>query len=121
STGNDHFVAQSSSTLGGPNGGPLVGPIVINEIQYHPPDIGINGIGFNDTDNEFIELRNLSGSAVPLYDPAHTTNTWHLRGVVDYDFPSGVTLPASGYLFVVGFDPEAYPATLAAFRNNNFV
>ncbi len=121
SSGADHFVAQTANTLGGDNAGPLVGPVIVSEIQYHPPDLGINGIGFNDTENEFIELRNLSGTPAPLYDPSYPTNSWHLREAVDYDFPLGVTLPAGGYLFVVGFDPVAYPATLAAFRSNNLV
>ena len=121
SSGADHFVAQQASTLGGTNAGPLVGPVVITEINYHPPDLGINGIAFNNIDDEFIELRNLSASPVPLYDPAAATNTWHLRNAVDFDFPPNLTLPAGGYLLVVGFDPIANPATLASFRNNNFV
>ena len=121
SSGDDHFVAQRTNTLGGINAGPLVGPIIINEINYHPPDLGINSIAFNNSTDEFIELRNLSASPVPLYDPAHATNTWHLRDAVVYDFPQNVSLPANGYLLVVGFDPVASPATLDAFRINNFV
>ena len=121
STGADHFVVQRSNTLGSINAGPLVGPIVVNEINYHPSDLGINGIAFNNIDDEFIELHNLAGSPVPLYDPAYPANTWHLRSAVDYDFPPNVTLPAGGYLLVVGFDPVASPGTLASFRNNNFV
>ena len=121
SSGADHFVAQRTNTLGGTNAGPLVGPVVVNEINYHPPDLGLNGIGFNDSENEFIELRNLSAGPVPLYDPASPVNAWHLRSAVDYNFPANVTLPAGGYLLVVGFDPVTSPATLASFRNNNFV
>ncbi len=121
STGADHFVAQRTNTLGGTNSGPLVGPVIINEINYHPPDLGINNIAFNNSGDEFIELRNLSASPVPLFDPAYATNTWRLRSAVVYDFPQNVTLPAGGYLLVVGFDPVASPATLESFRNNNFV
>ena len=121
SSGADHFVAQQSNTLGGTNAGPLVGAVVITEINYHPPDLGINGIAFNNIDDEFIELRNLSASPVPLYDPANPMNPWHLRNAVDYDFPPNVIMPAGGFLLVVGFDPIANPTALAAFRNNNFV
>ncbi len=121
STGADHFVAQQSNTLGGTNAGPLVGPIILGEINYHPPDLAINGLALNNTDDEFIELRNLSASPVPLYDPAYPTNVWRLRNAVDYDFPPNLTMPAGGALLVVGFDPVASPATLTAFRNNNFV
>src|SRR5204862_810580 len=39
STGADHFIAQRSNTLGSANAGPLVGPVVISEINYHPPEI----------------------------------------------------------------------------------
>ena len=121
SSGADHFVAQAGNTLGGSNAGPLVGPIVVNEINYHPPDLGMNGLAFNNFDDEFIELRNLSASPVPLYDPAYPANTWRLRDAVDFDFPPDVIVPAGGSLLVVGFDPNASPATLASFRANNFV
>jgi hypothetical protein len=30
------YVAQSRETLGGANAGPQVGPVVVNEIMYHP-------------------------------------------------------------------------------------
>src|SRR5204862_6355872 len=36
STGEAQYPAQRANTLGGPNAGPRVGPVVINEIQYHP-------------------------------------------------------------------------------------
>src|SRR5439155_23584867 len=67
STGADHFVAQRANTLGTANAGPLVGPIVISEINYHPPDIAANGVAYNDFVDEFIELQNLSSDPVALY------------------------------------------------------
>jgi len=118
STGKEHFVAQVSSTLGGPNAGPLVGPIVISEINYHPPDSVINNVGLNDFTDEFIELQNITSSPVPLDD---MTNTWHLRNAVDYQFPLGVVLPAGGFLLVVGFDPNADATATANFRVRNSV
>jgi hypothetical protein len=120
SSGDDHFVWQSTPTLGATNSGPLVGPIVINEISYHPPDTALNGIPFNNLRDEFIELHNVSGSPAPLFDPAHPTNTWRLTDAVDYSFPTNVTIPAGGHLIVVGFDP-ANATLLQDFRNNNYV
>ena len=76
SDGQEHFVAQEKTSLGLPNAGPSVGPVVISEIMYQPPPLGAN----NNTSDEFIELHNTSAQAVPLYDPAHLTNTWHVRG-----------------------------------------
>ncbi len=38
SDGGDVFVAQLSPTLGYANSGPKVGPVVVNEIMYHPVD-----------------------------------------------------------------------------------
>src|SRR6185312_1313798 len=36
STGDDHFVLQSTNSLGATNNYPRVGPIVVSEIMYHP-------------------------------------------------------------------------------------
>ncbi len=120
STGEDHFPAQTNPSLGGPNGAPKVGPIVIAEINYHPPDTqGLKELIDNTTD-EYVELQNISGSTAPLFDPGFPTNTYRLRGGVDYDFPQGVSLPAGGFLLVVGFDPSNASAA-AAFRARNGV
>jgi len=108
------FPAQGQGTLGATNSTPKVGPIVINEIMYHPPDIA--GTNDNLTD-EFVELYNLTTNAVPLFDPAATTNTWHLRGALSFNFPPGSALPSRGFLLVVSFNPSNNPATLAAFRS----
>ncbi|MCL4179633.1 MAG: lamin tail domain-containing protein [Verrucomicrobia bacterium] len=113
SVGAEHFVAQTSLTLGGVNAGPRVGPVVINELMYDPlPVYGTN----NNTRDEFIELRNISAQAVALYDPNAPTNTWRLRGGVDFDFPRNLTLGVNEHLVVVGFDPMLRPGDLNAFR-----
>lgn len=102
SVGEEHFVAQRAASLGGANVGPLVGPVVINELMVHPaPLVGTN----NNTLDEFIELRNVSGQTVPLYDPNAPTNTWRLEGAVEFTFAPGLELGPDGYLLVVGFDP----------------
>jgi CotH kinase protein/Lamin Tail Domain/Chitobiase/beta-hexosaminidase C-terminal domain len=105
SQGEEHFVAQTANTLGATNSSPLVGPVVISEIQYHPPDIGASGVGYNDTEAEFIELQNISASPVALYDAAFPTNRWHLRNAVDFDFNTNLVLQPGGFVLVVGFDP----------------
>lgn len=93
------YPAQISNTLGSPNSGPRVGPVVINEIRYHP----LAG------DAEFIELKNISGSPVKLYDPLVPANTWKLNGV-GFSFPMNVELPAGGLLVLSATDPVAFRA-----------
>ena len=121
STGDDHFVAQAANTLAATNAGPKVGPIVISEIMYHPSDIAIGTNGVDNTDDEFIELQNISGSAVNLYDATYATNTWHLREAVSFDLPPNTTVPAGGFVLVVGFDPVANPSALSNFRAHHQV
>jgi len=101
STGADDFVALSAPTPLDANAAPQVGPVVINEIMYHPPAGGC----------EFIELHNPTGADVPLYDPDHTENTWRLADGVAFSFPTGTVLPAGGYLLVVPIDPGAFRST----------
>lgn len=108
SLGEEDFVLQSLRTLGATNAPPLVGPVVISEIMYHPVD------AVSPSGAEFVELQNLTATNVPLYDPAYPTNTWQLRNAVSYSFPAHVSIPPNGRLLVVGFDPTN-TAQLAAF------
>ena len=112
SVGAEHFVAQTSPTLPGANAGPKVGPVVLSEIHYHPPEFADDS---DNSDDEFIELQNLTPAGVPLFHATFPTNTWRLRGNVDFDFPQGVTLAANGFLLLVNFDPSD-ASQLAAFR-----
>ena len=109
--GEEHFPAQSALSLGSANAGPKVGPVVISEIMYHPADLAAT----NNVRDEYIELTNITGANVPLYDMSAATNTWHLRNAVDFNFPQGSVLTAGSRILVVGFDPLD-TATLAAFR-----
>jgi hypothetical protein len=99
STGEEQWPAQSVLTLGATNSGPRAGPLVINEIMYHPAP------GYD----EFVEIYNLSAAAVPLFDPAYPTNTWKLNGI-GYTFPTNLTLPATNYLLLVPIAPAAFRA-----------
>ena len=118
------FTAMSQRTFGADNPATLtdfrtgtgrtnsyakVGPIVISEIMYHPPDNGTN----DNTRDEYIELHNISTVPVPLVEG---TNGWRLRDAVDFDFVSGTVVPPGGYLLVVSFDPVNNPTALAGFR-----
>lgn len=99
-----------------PNAPPQIGPVVINEIHYHPPDTAGSGPTNDNVLDEFIELHNITAQTMPLFDPAFPTNTWRLQNAVEFSFPSGVVLPADGFLLVVSFDPVSHPAQLDAFR-----
>lgn len=109
---NPATVVQFRQGTGRSNAVPRIGPIVVSEIMYHPPDVG----GQANTDEEFIELHNRSAAAAPLFDPLFPTNTWQFRDGVSFDFPQNVSLPAQGFLLLVSFDPVANPSKLAAFR-----
>jgi hypothetical protein len=96
--------------MGKTNAYPKVGPVVFNEIMYHPMDT-------NDA-LEFVEMHNLLGTPIVLHDPAHTNNTWRVRKGIEFEFPSGTTIPAGGYLVLVSFDPLTDAASLAAFQSD---
>ena len=103
STGDEHFVLQKAGTITAANAGPLVGDVVIRQIMYHPPDLPGD---VDNSDDEYIEIRNRTTSAVNLFHALVPTNTWHVRGGVDFDFPEGVTLGATQSLVLVNFNPN---------------
>ena len=91
---------------------PLISPVVINELMYHP----VTTNGTEDPNEEFIELYNRSNNVTRLYDPNALTNRWRLDNSVSFDFPSNTTMAAGGYLLVVAFNPATNAAALANFR-----
>ncbi len=113
SLGQEHFVAQTARTLNATNAGPKVGPIVITEIMYRPPDLAD---GSDNHVEEFIELFNITAGTVELFDPSSPTNQWRLAGGIDFVFPPNQVLSAGGYLLLVGFDPSTNAAMTAGFR-----
>jgi hypothetical protein len=106
-------LAEFRTGTGLSNGYPKVGPVVINEIMYHPVG-GTNGVEL--ANEEFVELRNITASPVPLFDPARATNGWSLGGGISFRFTSNVTVGAFGFVTVVAFDPVTNATALAAFR-----
>jgi len=83
--GAPRFYELSSRTPGTSNAPPLVRPIVINEIMYHP-------ITESD-DDEYIELYNRGTNAVSLAG-------WQLQEGVRFTFPSDAVIPPGGYVVV---------------------
>jgi hypothetical protein len=75
-TGAYSFVALSKPTPGAANATPQVGPVVINEIMYHPDA---------PADAEYVELLNITGDPVTLYD-IDTETPW--RFTDDPDDPA---------------------------------
>jgi hypothetical protein len=100
---------------GATNAYPLVGPVVINEVMYRPPDYLVGGLPVDNSDDEFIELLNPGSAPVPLYDPVYPTNRWRLRNAVSFDFPSSLVMAAQSTLLVLNFNPTN-TAMLDAFR-----
>lgn len=114
SIGEEHFVAQSSPSFGQTNSGPRVGPLVLNEIMFHPPSVpGAT----NNTRDEFIELHNASEQPLVLGAATAARGSWSLSGGVEFSFPTNLVIPADGYVLVVGFDPLADPGELTGFLN----
>ena len=84
------------------NSPPARGPVVINEIYFHPIT--------KDSNDEWLEIRNLTSSPVSL-------SGWSLSDGITFDFPAGTSIAANGFL-VVAKDPVRllanHPALSAA-------
>ncbi|MBN1577491.1 MAG: lamin tail domain-containing protein [Chitinispirillaceae bacterium] len=102
STGNEVFVPMKDVTLGDPNTGPLVGPLVISEIMYRS----------QDGNSDYIEVTNISNREVTLYDPQYPDNTWRIDGIT-FSFPKAAAI-RSGKSVVVVSDR----ISVDAFRSN---
>ena len=91
-----HWAGGLAVVFAGVLSGPAhAGPVVINEIHYHPAS--------EDIREEYIELLNTGATAVSL-------NGWRFSDGVDFTFPD-VTLPAGGLLVVA--------ADMATFTSNH--
>lgn len=89
STGNDHFVAMTSNTLGAENAYPKVGPVVINQIMYHPLETGF----------DYIQLVNITNEVVNLYEPTSTL-PWIVSGI-NFTFPYQFSLQPGEAVYLV--------------------
>ncbi len=78
-------------TRGAKNSKPLMGPLYFNEIHYHPVE--------NTGTLEFIEIRNLADTAVPLYD-LELRAAWNVKGIA-LTFGSADVVPANGMMLLI--------------------
>jgi len=107
STDSYNFVAMAAATPNAPNSGPRVGPVVISEIMYNPP-------GSGDFD-EYLELRNISGAPVTLYDSVKQ-KPWRMTDGVDFDFPANPPLEmAAGERVILARNLTSYEALYGAY------
>lgn len=92
STGDYDFLLMSEATPWRANAYPLVGPVVINEIMYHPDIVA---------GSEYIELLNISDAPVTLYDE-QSAEPWRLMDP-NFWFPTNppVTLQPGEYLVLI--------------------
>jgi len=96
-------------TAGGANASPSP-HVRIDEVMYHPVPTLANPE--NNTNDEYIEVHNPRGHAVPLSTEA---GSWRVDGGVSFVFPSNTILAAGERVLVVGFDPATNVAAVAAF------
>ena len=89
--------------------------MAVSRIQFEPPKMWDGGQWVEDENSEFIQLNNTSPGNVFLFDPSASTNTWRLRGGVDFQFPADVMVSQGAGLLVAGFNPTN-AALLNAFR-----
>ncbi len=106
-SGYDVDFVVTEPSRGAANNNPIVGPVVITEILYNSPEL--------DSVAEYIELKNVSGSAVQLYDPYNPDNHWAFTNGVDYDFPGlTITLAVDEVILITRDDPNAFRARYAS-------
>jgi hypothetical protein len=116
SIGEEFFPAQLDVSPGLVNPGPVIGPVVISEIHYHPLSGSESEAGGASSDpgpsafaTPFLELKNITSFDVPLFDPEHPANVWRVNGIA-FAFPPNTVLRAHGLLLIVADDPEAFRA-----------
>ena len=97
STGAEHFPVERALTLGAPNSGPQIGPVVIAGLAYGPTQ-----------EDEYIEFVNITDTDIALYDINAPANTWHVQGIGNYAFPGGVQIPAKVRFFLSPLTPDEF-------------
>ena len=103
SAGKEHFVAQQSTTINAENGLPRVGPVIINQIMNNP----------SVDQFEYLELVNISGETVNLFDEANHT-PWKVSGI-DFEFPDAISVGPGQSVYLV--EQTISPADFKALFN----
>ena len=83
--GGPAFQPFVQTTEAAPNGRVVSGPIIINEIMYHPIS--------ENSDDEYLELRNESSSSINL-------SGWRFTDGITFRFPTNTIVAAGGYIVV---------------------
>ncbi len=99
SDGREHWPTSATNTPAAANSPPRIGPVVINEVHYHPAD----------GEFAFVELRNAGTNTAPLYDPDFPMNTWRVSGL-DFYCPTGAVLLPGGFAVISEADPAVFRA-----------
>ena len=113
--GSGRLTPMSRLSLGCGNPYPRVGPVVISEVQFNPPDPSAAALAIDPNidsgDLEFIEMHNPTGQPVDMTE-------WRIRGGVDFDFAPGTILDSQESWIVIPFNPDNIDNAdrLAAFR-----
>ncbi len=92
------FTELRAKTRDDTNALPRIGPVVLSEIMYHPA----TGMA------EYVEMVCITNTPVPLYHPAHPTNTWELSGAVSFSFPTGLVMNPCDVWIVCATSPAAF-------------
>lgn len=104
STGAETFPLQASPTLGMQNAGPRIGPVIITEMSYHPPA----------GHHEYVEIRNISADAIPLFTADQPSAAWRISGLgstaPEWTLPAGLVLAPREFLLVTQIDPPTFRA-----------
>jgi len=116
SAGRELFVTQESTSLGQENTGPWQAPVIVSEINYHPPDVMVNGTLWSNFEDEFVEIVNRSAQPVALYDSVNPESTWKMDGGLQFTFPTNTELAPNAFALLVNFDPVRETTQSAAFR-----
>ncbi len=97
SDGDKHFLPQEENTLGFINSNPIIGPLVISEINYNPSNL----------DYEYLTVENITDTIVDCFHSEHPDLGWKISGV-GFDFPANTKLKANELVFVTAANPTDF-------------
>ena len=82
--------ALKEATPGAANAALYIGPVVINEIHYHPNEEDLNDV-------EFLELKNTSAEPITMYQTlSNGSRGWKVEGI-NFEFSATDVIPAGGF------------------------